>query len=290
MPDKYNKIILGTAQFGMKYGVANKVGKIKSNEIIKILDFLKRKNFFSLDTASSYNSSEKEIGNFYKKRMIKFKIITKYSYSNKYSITRQYENSVKNLGYLPNTILAHSYKDYISKNFHKEIKNLKKKYPIKKVGVSLYNENELRKVLRFKKPDVVQVPVNILDKRFLKNKIVKILKKKSIKVLARSIFLQGLFFKKKTFIFRKFKNVKSTFKILENICKKESLTLSELSLIWTFKRRELDNIILGVDSLNQLKSNLNTLKKKISKGSLKEINLINLNNNIIIKPYLWKIK
>lgn len=284
------KIILGTAQFGMKYGVANKFGKIKSPEIIKILDFLKRKSLSSLDTASSYNLSEKEIGKFYKKRMLKFKIITKYSYSNKYSITRQYENSVKNLGYLPNTILAHSYKDYISKNFHKEIKNLKKKYPIKKVGVSLYNENELRKVLRFKKPDVVQVPVNILDKRFLKNKIVKILKKKSIKVLARSIFLQGLFFKKKTFIFRKFKNVKSTFKILENICKKESLTLSELSLIWTFKRRELDNIILGVDSLNQLKSNLNTLKKKISKGSLKEINLINLNNNIIIKPYLWKIK
>ena len=259
------KIILGTAQFGMKYGVANKFGKIKSPEIIKILDFLKRKSLSSLDTASSYNLSEKEIGKFYKKRMLKFKIITKYSYSNKYSITRQYENSVKNLGYLPNTILAHSYKDYISKNFHKEIKNLKKKYPIKKVGVSLYNENELRKVLRFKKPDVVQVPVNILDKRFLKNKIVKILKKKSIKVLARSIFLQGLFFKKKTFIFRKFKNVKSTFKILENICKKENLTLSELSLIWTFKRRELDNIILGVDSLNQLKSNLNTLKKKYLK-------------------------
>ena len=284
------KIILGTAQFGMKYGVANKFGKIKSPEIIKILDFLKRKSLSSLDTASSYNLSEKEIEKFYKKRMLKFKIITKYSYSNKYSITRQYENSVKNLGYLPNTILAHSYKDYISKNFHKEIKKLKKKYPIKKVGVSLYNENELEKVLKFRKPDVVQVPVNILDKRFLQNKIVKILKKKSIKVLARSIFLQGLFFKKKTFIFRKFKNVKSTFKILENICKKENLTLSELSLIWTFKRRELDNIILGVDSLNQLKSNLNTLKKKISKGSLKEINLINLNNNIIIKPYLWKIK
>ena len=37
-----NKIILGTAQFGMKYGVANKKGKIKSKEIFKILNYLKK--------------------------------------------------------------------------------------------------------------------------------------------------------------------------------------------------------------------------------------------------------
>ena len=35
------KIVIGTAQFGMKYGISNKIGKIKSSEIFKILNYSK---------------------------------------------------------------------------------------------------------------------------------------------------------------------------------------------------------------------------------------------------------
>ena len=64
-----NKIILGTAQFGMKYGVANKKGKIKSKEIFKILNYLKKINIKFLDTAYSYGVSEEEIGKYYKMKI-----------------------------------------------------------------------------------------------------------------------------------------------------------------------------------------------------------------------------
>ena len=40
-------------------------------------------------------------------------------------------------------ILAHNYKDYLNPNFFKEI-NFIKKYPIKNIGVSLYNVAELK--------------------------------------------------------------------------------------------------------------------------------------------------
>ena len=68
------------------------------------------------------------------------------------------------------------------------------------------------------------------------------------------------------------------------------MTLAELSLNWAFHLKEIDNIILGVDSLSHLKKNLDIIKKRISKESLEQIKKINLNNNNIIKPYLWKIK
>ena len=55
------KIILGTAQFGTNYGIANKSGKIKYNEIFKILNYLKKNKINSLDTASSYIKSEKKL-------------------------------------------------------------------------------------------------------------------------------------------------------------------------------------------------------------------------------------
>lgn len=64
----YSKIILGTAQFGMKYGIANNSGKIKYPEINRILNFLCKKKIKLLDTAFAYGASEREIGKFYKKK------------------------------------------------------------------------------------------------------------------------------------------------------------------------------------------------------------------------------
>ena len=290
MPYKLNKIILGTAQFGMKYGIANKKGKIKHSEIFKILNFLKKKKLNILDTANSYKSSESEIGRYFSKTRKKFNIITKYSFKNRKSLSQQFKKTFSSLGYLPNTIIAHSCKDYLNPLFHKEFKIIKNKYCIKKLGVSIYNVDELNKVLDYKKPDVIQVPINIFDKRFFDKKIIKILKKKSVKIIGRSVFLQGLLFKNKEYIFKNFKNIKKEYFQLLKIAKSEKVSLSQLSLIWVFNLKALDNIVIGVDSLDHLRENLDTLKKKISKKSLLQIQKINLNNNKIIIPYLWKIK
>ena len=285
-----SKIILGTAQFGMRYGVANKKGKIKYNEIHKILNFLKNNNFNYLDTARAYELSESEIGKYFLKTKKKFNIITKYSFKNNGSIINQFEKTRNNLNYTPSIILAHNYKDYLSEQFHEEIKILKKRYSIKKIGVSLYNVNEIYKVLKFKKPDIVQIPLNIFDKRFLDKKILKLLKNKSIKIFARSIFLQGLLFKDENFLFVNFKNIKKKYLQILKIAKYEKVSLGELSLIWAFNLKQIDNIIVGIDSFEHLKHNLLTLKKQISKKSLLQLKKINLNNNQIINPNLWKIK
>lgn len=284
------KIILGTAQFGMNYGISNKSGKIKSSEIFKILNYLKKNNINSLDTASSYLSSEKEIGKYYKKTKKKFLITTKYTFKDNKNIKSQFEKTLNSLGYIPNTILAHNYKDYLNPNFFKEINFIKKKYPIKNIGVSLYNVAELKRILNFKRPDIIQVPLNILDKRFLKKDLIKSLKKRKIKIQIRSVFLQGLFFKKENFIFRNFSNVKDKYLRLVKIANAEKMNLGDLSLNWTFKLKEIDSIVLGIDSFTQLKKNLGVLKKKLSKNTYSQIDKININNNKIIKPYLWKKK
>ena len=284
------KIILGTAQFGTNYGIANKSGKIKYNEIFKILNYLKKNKINSLDTASSYIKSEKEIGKYFKKTKKKFEITTKFTFKNKEKIQSQFKKSLDSLGYAPNTVLAHSYQDYLNPNFHKEINIIKKKYLIKNIGVSLYNVAELNKILNYKKPDLIQIPLNILDKRFLNKKIIKTLKRKNIKIQIRSVFLQGLFFKKKKFIFKNFKNIKKKYERLLQIANSEKMHLGYLSLNWAFNLKEIDYIILGVDSFAHLKKNLNIIKKKLSKKTYSQIDKINVNNNIIIKPYLWKKK
>ena len=57
-----NKLALGSAQFGLKYGIANLEGQIKFTEVKKILELAKNSNIDLIDTAISYGNSEKIIG------------------------------------------------------------------------------------------------------------------------------------------------------------------------------------------------------------------------------------
>ena len=82
------KIILGTAQFGGKYGIKNIEGIIPKNEIKNIFSLLKKKNINSLDTAINYGESEKNIGEL-KKGV--YKIITKLP-----KIPNKYDSKKKN--------------------------------------------------------------------------------------------------------------------------------------------------------------------------------------------------
>ena len=42
------KFIIGTAQFGSRYGVSNTLGKTKTKEVKKILSLLNKKKYFTL--------------------------------------------------------------------------------------------------------------------------------------------------------------------------------------------------------------------------------------------------
>ena len=68
------KIILGGAQFGMKYGIANKNGEISSKNLRKILNYAINEKVHIIDTATSYKRSLKKISDISHNDNIKKKI------------------------------------------------------------------------------------------------------------------------------------------------------------------------------------------------------------------------
>ena len=71
------------------------------------------------------------------------------------------------------------------------IKNMKIDGLTNKIGISIYDFDTLEEILKKFKFDIVQAPLNILDRRLIEEGWLKKLKKKKIEVHARSIFLQG---------------------------------------------------------------------------------------------------
>ncbi|MAO32309.1 MAG: hypothetical protein CL824_02280 [Crocinitomicaceae bacterium] len=280
------RFVLGIANFNKNYGFANKINSKNINLILKEAKKFKVKE---IDTANIYKKSNKILSkNKYKKNFLintKISIVKGNDYKKK--IKNEIEAFKKNLNLKEiNTLFFHDRRQIFEKNIKNIIKyilELKKKKIIKKFGFSIYNKNELKKILSLSEPDVIQVPGNIFDQRFLNKKQINTLKKKKIEVQIRSIFLQGASLKR----FYPLKDKKSL-KILTSYWKKiDSINLNPLNYNVNFLKKftSIDKFVVSFENENQFKDLLLCFKKKNKKLYN---NGFKTNYTKLINPYLWK--
>jgi aryl-alcohol dehydrogenase-like predicted oxidoreductase len=280
------ELFIGTAQFGFKYGF-NKI-KIKKLEIKNIEKILKRNSLKNFDTAMNYGESEKIIGNL----KIKKKVITKIKLPKKKPkdlkkwFEKKLNKSLKKLKVKSlHGLLIHDTTDILGKN--KEFLNIlldcQKKKLISKLGISVYEVDEIKRILKFWKPEIIQMPINIFDHRFLNNNFLYKLKKLNIELHARSCFLQGVLLKKKI----KTGNLKSkkVFSSFLNWCQKKQLSKLEACIHFVKKIREIDYLIVGFDNSSHLKEIINSFNKKLI---LVPDDFLS-NEKSLIDPRRWKI-
>ena len=290
MSRKFEKLGLGTVQFGMHYGIANHKGKTGYNELCKILNYANKVNIDTLDTAKSYGESENVLGKYLSNNPEQnWNVITKVRLGPD-SIINQINDTIANLRTFPKAVLAHSKKDYLKPEFYSDLYKLKEKKIVEMVGVSVYNHNDIEEILSFHKPDLIQIPLNILDTRLYLDGTLDYLVSNDINIHIRSVFLQGLFYLSTEEIKSKFPDAFDSLTALNLIAKRVGITVAELSLLWVSSLNFDGKIIIGVDTLDQLKVHLKTLKRDIDTDIFQEAISINYNNEKILNPSLWKIK
>ena len=193
------ELSLGTAQFGMAYGATNNFPPPSLGDVGEILELAFDHNVRHLDTAASYGDSEETLGEI---GVSNFVVTTKLPHIGDGSIVAknwvelQIERSLKRLRLdTLSTVLIHNCDDLLGRNgdlLWSELSAVKAAGTISKIGVSVYDEDELAKVLELYKIDVVQVPYNIFDSRFRRSDLLDTLINRNIQIQVRSIFLQGV--------------------------------------------------------------------------------------------------
>lgn len=284
------KIVIGTAQFGMNYGINNKKGQIKEKEITKILNFALQNGISILDTAPSYGNSEKILGNYFQKNTSKsFKVVTKISHKNN-SLEEQLFSSLKNLKIKKiDCLMFHSFKVY--NRYKDQISFFLKKYQnslFNELGISLYTNREILSILDNPYISRVQVPFNLLDNAYRKEKLLLELKSKGKKIDARSIFLQGLFFKKTKNISPFFNPLKKELNQINKIVSENNFTTEDLAIHYVLSKNYIDRIVLGVDSLLHLKKNIESVEKNFPFNSLEKIDSLEVLNYKLLNPSNWE--
>ena len=191
------KIVLGTAQFGLDYGITNIKGKVELEEVIAIKDYALKNGITMVDTAKNYGNSERILGNFQS-----FEIVTKINLSQISAgnfkpgiLLDNIKTSLSNLGrqslyalliHDPVTLLGEN-KDF----FLQELNFVKRTGLVQKYGISVYSPDEVYEITDQIGIDLVQLPINIFDQRFLNSGCLSYLSQNNIEVHARSLFLQG---------------------------------------------------------------------------------------------------
>ncbi|MBC7804181.1 MAG: aldo/keto reductase [Candidatus Parcubacteria bacterium] len=192
-------LVLGGAQFGSRYGIANATGMPKDAELGRILAAAEKAGVTHLDTAAAYGESEARVG-------------AALSHDSPLSIVTKLPPDLLQeyrLGVLAavasassrlrrarlDVVLLHRFEHFSASGgiAWRELMELKREGRIGRIGCSIYRPDELLALLAETSVDFVQLPFNLLDRRWLESGIqLALAARPDIVVHGRSALLQGL--------------------------------------------------------------------------------------------------
>ena len=285
-----SKLILGTVQFGLNYGINNTQGKPEKEKVFEILSNAYENGIRYLDTAELYGNAHDLIGEFHNFNPAKkFQIITKFPHDFEESLGRKINTYLNQLNVETlHAILFHSFDSYLKhKEQLRDIVKLKSD-KIKNLGVSVYTNAQMNEVLNDINIDIIQIPFNLFDNLNVKGKLLQKAKAKNKIIHTRSPFLQGLFFMKKDNPNNIRIKLEHELDVINDISLKSSISIGSIALNYCLLQPTIDGVLIGVDSLEQLNENILCSNQNIPTKYLDQINNIKIDNVELLNPSMWK--
>ena len=254
------KLGLGTAQFGLNYGIANQQGQVSRDEGRAILDFARASGMDTLDTAIAYGDSEQKLGEI---GVQDWQVITKLPAVPEGCrdiaqwVTKSFDVSLARLRVRAlYGILVHQADQLLEPGgdrLYHALHQLKHDRLVENVGVSIYDPAELDLLCSRYQLDLVQAPFNIIDRRLVDSGWLSRLEKQGTELHVRSVFLQGLLLMAPSDRPQKFERWTSVWSRWDDWLEQTGLTPVQASLRYVLSFSQINKVIVGVDSLEQLK-------------------------------------
>lgn len=285
-----SKLTIGTAQFGLDYGIANRGGKVSFEEIQKILDFALEEGINSLDTAIAYGDSETRLGLAGVKN---WNIVSKLPSvpdscpnigawvkdSVEGSLDRLKVDSISGL-------LLHrpdELNSEIGEELYESMEHVRSLGMVSQLGISIYAPDELKCLKRYQNLNIIQSPLNIIDRRILAQEVIELAGVENLQIHTRSAFLQGLLLMDPAQRPTKFSKWQQLWSAFDKFIDESGLTRLEVCIRYVLAVEAVSKVIVGVDSLNQLKEICDS-----ASGELPEIPMELISNDpVLINPALW---
>lgn len=289
---------LGTAQFGMPYGISNRQGQTPHAELVAILELAGSAGIRVLDTAALYGNSESALGAALAKRH-PFRIVTKTPdfralpdpAQGAAELRKTFEHSLSSLRQpRVHGLLVHNANDLFRPGgdaIWRELEGLRSQGLVEKIGVSVYGGDQIDRILGAFAPDIIQLPVNVFDQRLVDSGHLARLKSSGVEVHVRSIFLQGLLLMAQDQIPRYFDGFKSHVAGYFGLLASAHIGKIEAALSYAVSLPFADVVLVGIACAEQLEEIL----RFVNSRAAQKIDFARFANNDpdLVDPSRWRI-
>jgi aryl-alcohol dehydrogenase-like predicted oxidoreductase len=265
------KLAIGTVQFGLSYGINNQSGRVMPDEARKILQLASQSGLKTLDTAIDYGESENTLGEV---GVADWDVVTKLpaipqncpdvaNWLHAHVESSCHRLKINQLHGLllhrPNQLLGEFGKPLIH-----ALEKAKNQGYIRKIGVSIYNPNELDSLNQIIPLEIVQAPLNLLDRRLVDSGWARKLKEQGTELHVRSAFLQGLLLMSPEQRPKKFARFDQIWTEWSRWLSENQISALQACLGYVTSVPEVDKIVVGVDGVTQLQEIIAAARTQIS--------------------------
>lgn len=290
------KLGLGTVQWGMTYGIANRTGQPDGAEIGSMLHIARQHGIDLLDTACTYGEAEARLGD-QDAASHGFHVVTK-TPPIKSDVIREDHIAQILAAFLESLrrlrckqvygLMVHHADNLLlpgGERLWTALRNIKDRGLAGKIGVSVYHPAQLEQVLERYDIDLVQLPFNIYDQRFAQTGALRQIKKKGVEVHARSAFLQGLLLLQPERLPEYFRGILNHHEQLHRYARESALSPRDACLRFCLDHSDVDKVVVGCESVQQLVEIIAAAENE--GGSLSWAGSCAINDESIINPSMW---
>ncbi len=288
-----SKLAIGTAQFGFSYGIANPHGQVDAMSAAAILGLAARHGIRTLDTAMAYGNSEETLGNI---GVSDWQVVSKLPEIPPNVVhvgawvEAQIRHSIKRLRVDSlYALLLHRPQQLLEPRgaeIYAAMQHARRAGLVQKIGISIYEPSELDVILGSIQMDMVQAPLNLWDRRMVDSGWAARLKEMGIEFHARSVFLQGLLLMPQANRPKKFKRWQAVWQAWDGWLQETGLTPIAACLRYVLAMKEVDKVIIGVDSVAQLQEILNAAEE--TSGTVSAPQWSSPMDSDLINPARWE--
>jgi aryl-alcohol dehydrogenase-like predicted oxidoreductase len=261
---RLRRLGLGSAQFGMAYGRFNRLGRPKQDTVAAILRAAAERGFGTIDTATLYGESEAVLGDALPQDH-GFRIVTK---TPRFGVARIGAEQVAELRAAFQAsraklrqeklygLLAHDSNDLLAEggeHLLEAMQDLKRWGEVEKIGASVYTIRQIEALLAHGGVDLIQAPMNVLDQRLIDSGVLREIASRGIELHIRSAFLQGLLLADPAVLPPHFVAARPALEAFQRAARQAGREPAQAALAFLLSRQEVDTVLVGVDSLDQLK-------------------------------------
>ncbi len=251
------RLAIGTVQFGLDYGVSNFLGKVPFEKVADILTSAAAEGIDTVDTAASYGDAEQRLAEVVRKKPI-FQVVTKTApvAGDIAALVARAKLSAERFGsQSAYGLLVHSAADLHGDDgdaLWNALQVLRERGHFAKIGISAYASDDPVALARRFRPDLMQIPISLLDQKLVASGVVEELKSLSVEIHVRSVFAQGAIFLDPDQLPGRLARARSILVGLRDRLTQYNLSPLRAAIGFALSIEAVDRVVVGITSITEL--------------------------------------